>query len=151
MSDSLRPHGLQYNRIPCLSLPPAVCSNSWPLSRWCHSTISSSVVPFSTCPQSFPTSGSFPMSQLFTSVSQSIGISALVLPMNTQDWFSLGLTGLISLMSKGLSSWLSILVWGTQPHKTTLKSAEPLCLSNITFCKTSSLSAFTYASNWQMP
>ena len=151
MSDSLWPHGLQYNRIPCPSLSPGVCSNSCPLSRWCHPTISSSVVPFSSCPQSFPTSVSFPMSQLFTSVSQSIGVSALVLTVNTQDWFSLGLTGLISLMSKGLSSWLSVLVWGTQTHKTTLKSAEPLSLSNITFCKTCSLSAFTYASNWQMP
>ena len=80
-----------------------VCSNSCPLSWWCHPTISSSVVPFSSCPQSFPTSGSFPMSRFFASGGQSIGASASVLPMNIQDWFPLGLPGFISLLSKGLS------------------------------------------------
>ena len=91
-------------RLPCPSLSPRACSNSCPLSRWCHPTISSSVVPFSSCLQSFPASGSFQMSQ-FTSGGQSIGASssASVLPMNIQDWFPLGLTGLISLQSKGLS------------------------------------------------
>ena len=91
MSNSLWPHGLQYARLPCLSPTPRACSKSCPLSRWCHRIISSSVAPFFSCPQSFPASGSFPMSQLFTSDGQSIGASALasVLPMNIQGWFSL--------------------------------------------------------------
>ena len=105
MSDSLWPHGLQHTRLPCTSPTPGACSNSCPLSRWCHPTISSSVIPFSSCLQSFPASGSFPMSRLFASGGQSIGVSASasVLPMNIQDWFPLGLTGWISLQSKGLS------------------------------------------------
>ena len=105
MSDFLRPHGLQYTRPPCPPPTSGVYPNSCPLSRWCHPTISSSVVPFSSCLQSFPASGSFQMSQLFTSGSQSIGVSASasVLPMNIQDWFPLGWTGLTSLQSKGLS------------------------------------------------
>ena len=105
MSDSLWPHGLQHTRPPCPSPAPGVYSNSCPLSQWCHPTISSSVIPFSSCLQSFPVLGSFPMSQLFTSSNQSIGVSAsgLVLPMNTQDWSPLGWNGLISLQSKGLS------------------------------------------------
>ena len=102
VSDSLQPHGLQHARTPCPSPAPGACSNSCPLSRWCHRTISSSVVPFS-CLQSFPTSGSFLMSQFFTSGGQSIGALTSDLPMNIQDWFPLGLTGLISLQSKGLS------------------------------------------------
>ena len=102
MSDSLWPHGLQYTRLPCPSLSFGACSNSCPLSWWCHSTISSSVVPFSPYLQSFPASGSFPMSRLFTSSGQSIAASASVVPKNIQDWFLLGLTGLISLQSKGL-------------------------------------------------
>ena len=97
VSASLWPHGLQLARLPFPLPTPGACSNSWPLSRWCHPTISSSVVPFSSCPQSFPASGSFPVSQFFGSGGQSIGASASVLPMNTQDWFPLGLTGLISL------------------------------------------------------
>ena len=99
------PYGLQHARLPCPSLSPGVCSNSCPLSWWYHPTISSSVVPFSSCLQSFPASGSFPVSQLFTSGGQSIGASAsaLVLPMNIQNWFPLGWTYWISLMSKGLS------------------------------------------------
>jgi len=103
MSNSLGPHGLQHARLPCPSQTPRACSNSCPLSQWCHPTISS-VIPFSSCLQSFPASGSFPMSQFFTSGGQKIRVSAsaLVLPMNTQDW-SLWWTGWISLQSKGLS------------------------------------------------
>ena len=105
LSDSLWPHGLQHTRPPCPSPTPGVYSNSCPSSRWCRPTISSSVVPFSSCFQSFPASGSFPMSRFFVSGGQSIGVStsAWVLPMNIQDWFPLGLTGWISLQSKGLS------------------------------------------------
>ena len=105
VSDSLRPHGLQHAMHPCPSPTPGAYSNLCPLSQWCHPTISSSVGPFSSCLQSFPASGSFLMSQLFTSGGQSIGVSASasVLPMNIQDWFPLGLTGFISLQSKGLS------------------------------------------------
>ena len=105
MSDSLRPHGLQHTRLSCPSLSPWACSNSRPLSWWCHPTISSSVVPFPSCLQSFPASGSFPMSRVFASGCQSIGTSASasVLLINIQGWFPLGLTGLISLQSNGLS------------------------------------------------
>ena len=104
VSDFLCPHGLQHERPPCPSPTPGVYPNSCPLSWWCHPTITSSVVPFS-CLQSFPASGCFPMSQLFASGSQSIGVSAStsVLPMNTQDWCPLGWTDWISLQSKGLS------------------------------------------------
>ena len=103
--DSLPPHGLQHTRPPCPSPIPGVYSNSCPLSQWCHPTIPSSVFLFSYCPQSFPASGSFQMSQLFTSGGQSIGVSASasVLPMNIQDWFPLGWTGWVSLQSKGRS------------------------------------------------
>ena len=105
VSNSLGPHGLQHARLPCPSPTPRVDSNSCPLSRWSHPMISFSVIPFSFCLQSFPASGSFPMSQLFASGGQSIGvsISASVLPMNIQDWFRLGWTGWISLQLKGLS------------------------------------------------
>ena len=105
MSDSLWPHELQNARPPCPSPTPRVDPNPCPLSQWCHPTISSSVVAFSSCPQSFPASGSFPVSQLFTWGVPSIGVSAStsVLPMNTQDWSPLGWTGWISLLSKGLS------------------------------------------------
>ena len=105
VSDSLWPHGLQHARLPCLSPTPEVCSNSYSLSLWCHPTISSSVVPFSSCLQSFPALGSFPMSQFFASGGQSIGVSASasVLPMNIQGWLPLGWTSWISLQSKGLS------------------------------------------------
>ena len=100
---TLQSHGLQHARLPCPSPILGPCSNSCPLSWWCHPTISSSVVPFTSHLQSFPGSGSFPVSQSFTSSSQSIGVSvsASVLPMNIQGWFPLGLTGLISLQSKG--------------------------------------------------
>ena len=102
MSDCLRPHDLQHARLPCLSLSPRVCSNSCPLSRWCHPIISPSVFPFSFCLQSFPALGSFPMSWLFTSGGQSIGVSASVLTMNIEGWFPLELTGLTSLLYKGI-------------------------------------------------
>ena len=104
VSDSLWPHGLQHTRPPCPSPIPGIYSNSCPLSGWCHPTIPSSVIPFSSYPQSFPASESFPMSQLFTSSGQSTGVSAStsVLPMNTQDWSPLGWTGWISLKPKGL-------------------------------------------------
>ena len=103
MSDSLWPHGLQHTRLPCPSPTPRACSNSCPLSRWCHPTISSSAVPFSSCLQSFPASGSFPVSWFFASGGQSIGVSASasVRPVNILDWFPLGWTGWISLLSKG--------------------------------------------------
>ena len=104
VSVSLRPCGLQHSRPPCPSPTPGAYSDSCPSCQWCHPTISSSVVPFSSCLQSFPASGSFPMSQFFASGGQSIGVSASsVLPMNIQDRFSLGWTGWISLQSKGLS------------------------------------------------
>ena len=104
-SDSLQTHGPQHARPPCSSPTPWVYPNAGPLSQWCHPTISSSVVPFSSRLSSFPASGSFPMSQLFASGGQSIGVSdsGSVLPMNTQDWSPLGWTGWISLQSKGLS------------------------------------------------
>ena len=109
VSDSLWPHGLQHAKLPCPSPTPRACSNSCPLSRWCHPTISSSDVPFSSCLQSFPPSGSFPMSQLFAWGGQSIRVStsASALPMNIQDWFPLGWTGWISFQSKGLSTVFS--------------------------------------------
>ena len=105
MSDSLPPHESQHARPPCPSPTPGVHSDSCPSNQWCHPAISSSVIPFSSCPQSFPASGSFQMSQIFASGSQSIGVSAStsVLPMNTQDWSPLGWTGWISLQFKGLS------------------------------------------------
>ena len=105
VSDSLRPHESQHARPPCPSPTPGVYPNLCPSSQWCHPAISSSVIPFSSCPQSLPASESFPMSQLFAWGGQSIGVSASasVLPVNTQDWSSLGWTGWISLQSKGLS------------------------------------------------
>ena len=130
MSDPLQLHGLQHARLPCHSQSPGVCSNSCPLSWWCHPTISSSVVPFSSCPQSFQASGSFPMSQPFASGGQNIRASALVLPMNLQSWFLLGLTGLTSLLSRGLSRvFSSTTIWkhqffGTQPS---LWSSSHIC------------------------
>ena len=156
MSDSLQPHRLQHARPPCPSPSLRVCSNSCPLSLWCHPTISSSVIPFSSCPQSLPASESFPMSWLFASGGYSIGASAStsVLPMNIQGWFPLGLTGLIFLLSKGLFS--SITIWkyqffGTQPS---LWSNSHICIhdfwKNISFdctdlCQQSDVFAFQYA------
>ena len=122
MSDSLRPHGLQDARFPCPSPTPRAYSNSCPSSCWCHPTISSSVIPFSSCLQSFPASASYPMSQFFSSGGQSIGASASAStpPTNVQDWFPLGLTSLDSLQSKGLSRVFS---------NTTVQSINSLAFS----------------------
>ena len=117
LTDSLRPRGLQHARLPCPSPTPRACWNSRPSSWWCHPTISSSIVPFSSCLQSFPASGSFPMSQFFASGGQSTGVSASasVLLVNNQDWFPLGLTGLISLQAKELSRIFSTTI--VQKHQ----------------------------------
>ena len=155
VSDFLRPHGLQHARPPCPLPTPGVYSNPCPLSQWCHPTISSSAVPFSSHLQSFPASGSFPMSQFFASNGQIIKVSASasVLPMNTHDWFPLGLTGSISLQSKGLSSLLqhhsskASLLWDSAffivqlsyPYMTTGKT---IALTRRAFCWQSNISAF---------
>ena len=132
VSDSLWPHGLQHARPPCSSSSPRVCSNSCPLSQGCHPTISSSVIPFSSCLQSFPASGSFPMSRLFASGGQSIraSASASVLPMNTQDWSPLGWTGLVSLLSKGLSRVFS----STTVQRHQFFGTQPFLLSSFHIC-----------------
>ena len=123
---SLRPHGLQHARLPCPSPSLRVFSNSCPLSRGCHTTISSSVVLFSSCVQSFPASGSFPMSWLFTSGGQNIGASASVFPVNIQGWFPLVLTGLKSWQSKQLSRVFS----STTNWKHQFVSTQPSLWSN---------------------
>ena len=125
---------MQHTRSPCPSPTPGVYPYSCPLSWWCHPTISSSVIPFSSCPQSFPASGSFPMSQLFTSGGQSIGVSAStsVLPMNTQDWPPLGWTGWISLQSKGLSRVFS----NTTVQKHQFFGVQPSSQSTLTSIQT---------------
>ena len=153
MSDSLQPHGLQYTRPPCPSLSPQVCLNSCPLSWWCHPTISSSVAFFFYF-QSFLASGSFPMSQLFTSDGQTIEAlaSASVLPMNIQGWFPLGLTGLISLLSKRLSRFFSSTtirkhqffnaqpsLWSNSHIRTWLLEKPLFWLYRLFFCKVMSL------------
>ena len=157
MSDSLRPHESQHARPPCPSPTPGVHPNSRPSSRWCHPAISSSVVPFSSCPQSLPAPGSFPMSQLFAWGGQSIGVSALasVLPKNTQDWSPSEWTGWISLQSKDSqessptpqfksinSSALSFL------HSPTLTSIHDYWKNHsldFDLCWQSNVSAFEYA------
>ena len=155
MSDSLWLHESQHTRPPCPSPTPRVYPNSSPSSRWCHPAISSSVGPFSSCPQSLPASGSFPMSQLFASDGQSTGVSAStsVPPTNTHDWFPLGWTGWISLLSKGLlslpqhhSSKTSILrcsaffiVQLSHPYMTTGKT---IALTRRTFVGKANVSAF---------
>ena len=128
LSDSLWPHESQHARPPCPSPTAGVYPKSCPLSRWCHPTISSSVIPISSHPQSFPTSGSFQMSQLFVSGGQSIGVSAStsILPMNTQDWSPLGWTSWISLQSKGLSRVFS----NTTVQKHQFFGAQPSSQSN---------------------
>ena len=128
VSDSLQPHGLQQARLPCSSPTPGVYSNSCPLSQWCHPTISSSIVLFSSRLQSFPKSESFQMSQFFVSDDQSIGVSALTsaLPMNIRDWFPLVWTGWISLQSKGLSRVFS----NTTVQKHQFFCAQPSSQSN---------------------
>ena len=127
MSNSLQPPGLQHTKIPC---PSGVCSNLCPLSKWCYLTISSSVTPFSSCLQSFPASGSFPVSQLFASGGQNIGasVSTSVLPMNNQGWFPLGLTSLISSLSKGLSRVFS----STTVRRHQFFGSQPFLLSAFT-------------------
>ena len=131
VSDSLWPHGLHHARPPCPSPTPRACSNSCPLSQWCHPNISSSVIPFSSCLQSIPASGSLLMNQFFASGGQSIGASASasasVLATNIQDWFPLGLTCLISLQSKGLSRVFS----NTTAQKHQFISVQPSLLSNF--------------------
>ena len=128
VSDCLGPHESQHARPPCLSQTPGVHSDSCPLSQWCHPAISSSVVPFSSCPQSLPASESFPMSQFFKWGGQSTGVSALAsfLPKNTQDWSPLEWTGWISLQSKGLSRVFST----TTVQKHQFFSAQPYSQSN---------------------
>ena len=158
VSDSLWQHGLQHTRLPCPSLSHGVCSNSCPLSQWCHPTMSCSVIPFSSCLQCFPAERSFPMSQLFTLGGQRIRASASVLPMNIQSWFSLGLTGLISLLSKGLSRVFS----NTTVQKHQFFGAQPSLWSSshintviISFnSKSNSLKwwllKFNYWGNWRV-
>ena len=156
MYDSLQPHKPKHARPPCPSPTPRVHPNPYPLSPWCHPTISSSGVPFSSCPQSFPASESFQMSQLFASAGQSTGVSVStsVLPLNTQDWSPLGWTSWISLQSKGLSRVFSNTTvqkhqfFSTQlssqsnfshPYMTTGKT---VALTRQTFCWQSNVSAF---------
>ena len=126
------PHEQQHARLPCPSLSSGVCSNSYPLNQWSHPAISSSVTPFSSCPQFFPALGSFPMSWFFASGGQSIGASASasVLPMYIQDWFPLGLTGLISLQSKGLSR----VFCSTTVQKHQSSGVQPSLWSNSLIC-----------------
>ena len=126
VSNSLQPQGLQHVRLPFPSPSPGVCSKSCPLSWWCHPTISSSVIPFSSWLLSFPASGSFPISRLFASGGQSIGAPASVLPMNIQGWFPLGWIGLISLQSTGLSRVFS----NTTVQKHQFCSAQPSLWAN---------------------
>ena len=128
VSNSLWPHGLQHARLPCPSPTPGACSNSCPLSWWCDPTISSTVIPFSSCLRYFLAQGSFPMFKLFLIGDQSIGDSnsASFLPMNIQDWFPLGLTGWISLQAKGLSRVFS----NTTAQKHQFFSAQPSLWSN---------------------
>ena len=150
VSNSLRPHGQQQARLPCPTPAPGACSKPCPLSRWCHPTISSSVVPFSSCLQSFPASGSFPMSWLFASGVQSIGAStsASVLPLNIQNWFILGLTGLISLQSKGLSRAKGLSFEDHSSKASILRHLELVQLSHsyMTTGKTIGLTIWTFVS-----
>ena len=159
MSNSLWPHGLQHSRLPCPSPTPGACSNLCPLCQWCHPTISSSVTPFSSCLLSFPASGAFLMSWLFSSRGESIGVSALasVLPMNIQDWFPLILTGLISLQSKGLSRVFSnttvqkhqffstqLSLWFSSHIHTWLLGKPQLWPYTKNLCRQSTVSAFFF-------
>ena len=147
MSESLWPHGLHHARLPCPSPKPGAYLNLCSLSQWCHPTISSSVVPFSSCLQSFPASVSFPMSQLLASGGLSIWVSAsvLVLPMNIQDWFPLGWTGWISLQSKGLSRvFSSSTIWKHQFLSTQSSFMVQLSHSYMTTGKTTALTRWTF-------
>ena len=148
MSHSLRPHGLQHTRLPCFSLSPRVCLNSCLLSRWCHPTISYSVIPFSSCLQSFLESGSFQKSQFFASGGQNIGVStsASVLPMNTQDWSPLGWTSWISLLSKGLSRVFSNTTVQKHQFFVTQLSLSSNSHTYMTTGKTIALTIWTFVS-----
>ena len=132
VSNCLQPHGLQHARLPCPSQTPRACSYLCPSSWWWHPTILSSVIPFSSCLQSFPASGSFQMSQFVASVGPSIGVSALasVFPMNIHGWFCLGLTGLVSLQTKGLLRVFS----NSTVQKDQLFGAQPFLWSNSYIC-----------------
>ena len=155
MSNSLQPDGLQHTRLPCPSPTPRACSNSCPSSQWCQPTVSSSAVPFFSHLQSFPASGYFSVNQYFTSGGQSIrtSASASVLPMNIQDWFSLGLTGLISLQAKGRSRVFSnttvqkyqffsaqLYLWSNSHIHTWLLENDSFDLMDV--CQQSNVSAF---------
>ena len=146
MSDSLQPHELQQARPPCPSLTPEVYSNSCPSSQWCHPVISTSVVPFSSCPQSFPASGSFPMSQPFIWGGQSTGVSASasVLPMNTQDWSPLGWTGWISLQFRGCSRVFSNTTVQKHQFFGTQLSSQSSSHPYMTIGKTIALTRWTF-------
>ena len=146
MSDSLQPHELQHTRPPCPSPTPGVHSNPCSLSPWCHPTISFSVIPFSACPQSFPASGSFPMSQLFASGGENIGVSALtsVFPMNTQDWSPFGWTGWISLQSKGLSRVFSCTTVQKHQFFSTQLSSQSKSHIHIWLLEKSALTRWTF-------
>ena len=149
-SCSLRPRGLQHARLPCPSLSPGVCSNSCPLTQWCHPNISSSVIPFTSCLQYFPASGSFPMTWLFASGGQRIGasVSASVLSMSSQSWLPLGLTGFISLLSKELSNVFSnTTVWkhqffGAQPSLWSNFMVQNYSFDYMDLCWQSDVAAF---------
>ena len=147
VSDSLRPHGLQHARLPCPSPTPGTCSNLRPSNQWCHPTITPSVVPLSSCLQYFPASGSFPMTQFFASGGQGIGVSASasVLSVNIQDWFPLGLIGLISLQCKGLSRVFNTTVQKHQFFEAQLSSVK-LSRPYMTTGKTIALTRQTFAS-----
>ena len=154
MSDSLGPHGVQHSRLPCSRIPrsslsPEVWSDSCLLNRWCYLTVSSAAAPFSFCLQSLPASGSFPVSQLFTSGGQSTGASASasVLPMSIQGWFPFGLTGLISLLSKGLSRvFSSSTVWKHQFFGTQLSLWSNSHIYAMTTGKTIALTVWIFVS-----
>ena len=148
ISDSLQPHGLQYARLPCPSPTPGACSNSCPSSWWRYPTISSFVVRFFSCLQTFPASGSFPTSQLFASGGQSIGasVSASVLPVNIQDWFPLGLTGLISLQFKGLSRVFNTTVQKHQFFGAQLSLMSKSHIHTWLWEKTTALTIWTFVS-----
>ena len=150
MSESLWPNGLKHTSLPCPSLSPGVCSNSCPLSPWYHPTISSSIAPFSSCPQSFPASRSLTVSQLFTSGGQSIGASASasVLPMSIQGWFPLGLTGLISLQS----TWPSRVFFSNNLKASILWCSVFFMVQHshlyVATGKTIALTIWTFVSKW---
>ena len=152
MSNSLWLHGLQDTSLPCPLIYPRICSNSCPLSQWCHPTISSSVAPSSSFPQSFPASRPIPVSQLFQSGDQSIGASVSVLPMNIQDWLPTGLTGLISLLSRGLSRVFSTtIIWKHQffsaQHWKTIALTIPSFVSKMMSLLFNMLSRFVFIYN----